>query len=407
MNKQIWGILLFIIVVNFIQAQNPLSVYCIDVDQGSSTLIASPENKYMLIDGGDYYSSSYNYGDTVLCLLESLGITHLDYTLATHYHQDHIGGMPKIIHGLSNNNTNDSILYYCYDRGDTYASGSFTYYRNAVLGKRRTINIGETIDLGGSAFIFCVVKNCQTLFGDTVFPSDENDRSIGLVLVYGSFRLNIDGDLCGYDNGGYRDLETKIAPIVGKVEVLICNHHGSRYSTNNVFLDSLRPQAAIFSQGTTPYNYGFPKQDVIDRLVSHNTYMYQMNSNSTGGTIPSGRGRILNTTAVITVHNTYYTINGDSYTLNSTGVKQEHPGNIPFSLGKFRSATVRLYNISGQMLNTRIISNPSNKNILQQQNDWYRNLASGIYFLHITATPLNLTSPLFIATKKVIVLPHR
>lgn len=358
----------------------------------------------MLIDAGDY-ETGYNYGDTVLRLIQNLGITHLDYTLATHYHQDHIGGMPTVIHGLSGYNRNDSILSYCYDRGDTYASASFTYYRNAVLGKRRIIGIGETIDLGGGAFIFCVVRNCQTLLGDTVFPSDENDRSIGMVLVNGSFRFSIDGDLCGYNDGGYRDLETKIAPIVRQVNVLVCNHHGSRYSTNNVFLDSLQPQAAVFSQGTVPYNYGFPKQDVISRLYYHNTYMYQMNSNPTGGTIPAGHGRILNTTAAITVYNTYYTINGDSYTLNSNGIEQNRTSNIPLNIQNFQSATIKLYNISGRLLMTRLIQRPS-ENLLNKPNDWFKNIASGIYFLHITAIPSNHQSPMYARTEKIIVLHH-
>ncbi len=391
-------------IFSIISAQ-PLKIYCIDVDQGSSTLIVSPANKYILIDAGDY-ETGYNYGDTVLRLIRNLGITHLDYTLATHYHADHIGGMPTVIYGLSGSGHNDSILHYCYDRADTYTTTQYIYYKNAVAGKRRTIGIGETIDLGGGAFMFCVVRNGRTLLGDTVIPSDENDRCIGMVLKYGSFKLSIDGDLAGYNSGGYRDLETKIAPIVRNVNVLIVNHHGSRYSTNNVFLDSLRPQAATISMGVYPPNtYGFPKQEVINRLVNHNTYIYQMNNNSTGGTIPSGHGRILNTTAAITVYNTYYTINGDSYTLNPNGIEQNTPSNIPLSIQNFQSATVKIYNISGRLILTRLIQRPS-ENLLNKPNDWCKNLASGIYFLHITAVPSDHQSPLYARTEKVIVLPY-
>ena len=130
-------------IFSIISAQ-PLKIYCIDVDQGSSTLIVSPANKYILIDAGDY-ETGYNYGDTVLRLIRNLGITHLDYTLATHYHADHIGGMPTVIYGLSGSGHNDSILHYCYDRADTYTTTQYIYYKNAVAGKRRTIGIVVTI----------------------------------------------------------------------------------------------------------------------------------------------------------------------------------------------------------------------------------------------------------------------
>jgi hypothetical protein len=330
----------------------------------------------------------------------------LDYTLATHYHADHIGGMPTVIYGLSGSGHNDSILHYCYDRADTYTTPQYISYKNAVAGKRRTIGIGETIDLGGGAFMFCVVRNGRTSLGDTVIPEDENDRCIGMVLKYGSFKLNIDGDLAGYNSGGYRDLETKIAPIVRHVNVLVVNHHGSRYSTNNVFLDSLRPQAATISMGVYPPNtYGFPKQDVIDRLVSHNTYIYQLNDNPDGGTIPSGHGRILNTTALITVYNTYYTINDDSYSISPNGIEQDESPRITFSAQNFQSATIKLYNISGRLIRTRLIQRPTD-NILKSSKDWFNNLSPGVYFLYITGTPFDRQSSVIQSVQKIVILPR-
>ncbi|MEO0084654.1 MAG: MBL fold metallo-hydrolase, partial [candidate division WOR-3 bacterium] len=292
----------------------PLRIYQIDVNTGDAALIVSPTNKYVLIDAGD---DRYNYGDTVLRFLRALGITHLDYLIVSHYHEDHIGGVPWVIYGLSGFGSNDSILNYCYDRGDTYTTSMYLNYVNAAGTKRRTVALGETLDLGGGVLMICVAKNGKVLSGDSVLPnSGENYRSLAWVLKFGLFKFFTGGDLVGYNVTGERDVETILAPVVRKVDVMKVNHHGSRNSSNNIFLDSLRPKAAVISQGTHPVNNNHPHQEAIDRLVAHNTYIYQMNDNPTGGTIPNGYGRILNTTATITVNQASFIINGDEYLLD-------------------------------------------------------------------------------------------
>ncbi|MCX7786024.1 MAG: MBL fold metallo-hydrolase [candidate division WOR-3 bacterium] len=297
-----------------VYGQSRLKIYQIDVNTGDAALIVSPTNKYVLIDAGD---DRHNYGDTVLRFLRNLGITHLDHIIASHYHQDHIGGIPRVIYGLSGANTNDSILGWCYDRGDTYTTPAFINYKNAIGTKRRTIGLGETLNLGGGAFMFCVAKNGKIMNGDSVLPNtEENYRSLVWVIKYGRFRFYTGGDLVGYNVSGERDVETKVAPVIGKVDVIKVNHHGSRNSSNPTFLDSLRPKAAIISQGVHPVNNNHPHQEALDRLATRNIYIYQMNTNPTGGTIPTGHGRILNTTATIIVNRASYTINGDEYLLS-------------------------------------------------------------------------------------------
>ncbi len=304
---------------NLSNGQAQLKIYQIDVNTGDAALIVSPTNKYILLDAGD---DRYNYGDTVLRFLRNLDITHLDNIIVSHYHQDHIGGIPRVIYGLSGTNTNDSLLGWCYDRGDTYTTSTFINYKNAVGSKRRTIGLGETLDLGAGAFMFCVAKNGKVMNGDSVLPNtEENYRSLVWVLQYGRFRFYTGGDLVGYNVSGERDVETKVAPVIGKVDVIKVNHHGSRNSSNPTFLDSLRPKSAIISQGVHPVNNNHPHQEALDRLAQRNIYIYQMNTNPTGGVIPTGHGRILNTSAIITVNKASYTINGDEYLLS--GVQRD------------------------------------------------------------------------------------
>ncbi|MEO0072011.1 MAG: MBL fold metallo-hydrolase [candidate division WOR-3 bacterium] len=312
--KLVLGIVVSALISYVVLSAQELRIYQIDVDQGDAALIVSPTGKYVLVDAGyDRYDQG-NYGDTVLNFLRSLGITHLDYVIASHYHQDHIGGLPRVIYGLSGWNSNDSILGWCYDRGDTYTTSSFINYRNAVANKRRTVVLGETINLGGGAFIYCIAKNGKLINGDSVLPNTgENYKSLVWILEYGYFRFFTGGDLVGANVPDERDVETKVARIAGRVELLKANHHGGRNSSNAIFLDSLSPQAVIISQGVYPVNNSHPHQEAIDRYVARNIYIYQMNNNPSGGVFPSNAGKILNTTATVTVNRYEFVINGDTY----------------------------------------------------------------------------------------------
>ena len=386
--------LAFILCISISWAQENLKIYCIDVDQGSSTLIVSPANKYLLIDAGD---DRGNYGDTVLTLLRNLGITHLDYTVATHYHEDHIGGFPRVIYGLSGAGSNDSILSYCYDRGDTYTTQQYLDYKNAVNNKRVNITLGCTLDVGGDTKLICVAKNGKVMNGDSVIPNTgENYRSIAFLLEYGYFKFFIGGDLIGTDAYEDRDVETKVAPVVRKVDALVVNHHGSRYSSNATFLDSLRPRACVISQGVTPVNYGHPHQEALDRLLEGNTYIYQLNSNPEGGTFPPEDGRILNTTAIITVGAKYYSVNGDTFYISGQSIDERAPfkpikprfeiipnpandyfviRNLPL---KNNGLKLRIYNSLGILIKTIELSEPEPKIML-------KDLKPGVYFLKVNS----------------------
>ncbi|HEY0406137.1 MAG TPA: lamin tail domain-containing protein [Pyrinomonadaceae bacterium] len=232
-------------------AAQQVRIVHIDVGQGDSTLIVGP-TKTLLFDAGVTGS-----GTQIRNVLNSLSLTSIDYFVAGHYHADHIGAIDEVVNG------GIPVNIASYDRGGSYASQTFTDYVNAVGAKRATITLNQQIDLGGGCVLTCLAVNGTTNHGN-VTPSDENARSIALVLRYGTFDYLIASDLTG-GGSSTSDVETKIATDVGDVDVLHCGHHGSETSTNQTLLNAVKPEQAVISCGDGN-TYGHPTQTILDRL---------------------------------------------------------------------------------------------------------------------------------------------
>src|SRR5690349_24468946 len=77
-------------------AQGKLRVYFVDVEGGQSTLFVTPAGKSLLIDTG-WPDQNFRDADRIAAAAKDAGISRIDYLLITHYHDDHVGGVPQLM----------------------------------------------------------------------------------------------------------------------------------------------------------------------------------------------------------------------------------------------------------------------------------------------------------------------
>jgi beta-lactamase superfamily II metal-dependent hydrolase len=275
-----------------------MRVAFIDVEQGDSTLVVSPSGGAMLFDGGDTGSGAH-----ILSTLGSYGVSQLMYTVASHYHEDHIGGMDEVIAGLGGIG---SVTGTCFDRGGSYSSSIYDEYVDAVLTKRMALTEGTVLDLGGGVTATCIAVN-----GNGVNPSSENDLGVVMRVDYQNFQMYLGGDLGGFNANDYKDIESTVANDIGKVEVYQVDHHGSMYSSNSYFLGVLEPLVSVFSVGDSN-GYGHVHQEAFDRVAAVGSYMYYTNSGE--GAVPTaGVGEVVHGDVDLTTDGQGFVVEGDNY----------------------------------------------------------------------------------------------
>lgn len=223
-------------------------VHFIDVGQADAALILC-DSKAMLIDGGNAEDSNLMY-----TYLKKQGVTHLDYVIGTHAHEDHIGG----IAGALNYATVEKV--YC--PVTDYDTKAFQNFKKAAQkhGCELTIpKVGEDFSLGNA--------NCEILAVNT--EEDTNNTSIVLRITYGEVSFLFTGDA---EREVEQALLTADAPL--QSTVLKVGHHGSETSTSYAFLREVAPTYAVISVGKDN-TYGHPTQEVLSRLRDADVKTYR------------------------------------------------------------------------------------------------------------------------------------
>ncbi len=216
-----------------------LQVRFLDVGQADAALI-SCDGHHMLIDGGNRGDSNLIYS-----VLQREEISYLDMVVATHAHEDHIGGLPGAFQYASAGLTLCPVTAYDSDVFETFAA------KAQERGGGLTVpQPGDTYPLGSATVTILGVNGAE----------DTNNTSIVLRIDYGETAFLFTGD-------GEREAERVIldSGLPLSATVLKVGHHGSDTSTSYPFLREIMPQYAVISVGTGN-SYGHPCEDTLSKL---------------------------------------------------------------------------------------------------------------------------------------------
>lgn len=227
-------------------SEGEATVHFIDVGQGDCELITVGEST-VLIDCGesDYY-------DNVKSYLTKLGITKLDYVIATHPHSDHMGGMGYVL-------TDFKVGHFMMPRtSDDMIPSTRVYERMIGALEEKKISAsyakaGDVIELdnGGRLEILAPLHDDY---------DNLNNYSVTIRFVFGSNSFLLTGDI---ERAAENDILNSGEDI--SCDVLKVAHHGSTSSSTMAFLREADPEYAVINVGKDN-SYGHPKQEVLDRL---------------------------------------------------------------------------------------------------------------------------------------------
>ena len=250
------------------QANGHLQVHYLNVGQGDAALIVSPLGQTLLIDSGPSSASNCASATGIISQLTAIGVTRLDYHVASHYDADHIGCSDVVVGHWP-------VQHAVYDRGTASLPSTQTYarYAAAVANKRQTVTVGQQIVLDAGAAVPVIFQVVAVNGNGTAGSLSENDRSIVLVLHFGSFDAEFGGDLAGENSNGNHNVESLIASAVGQVEAYKVHHHGSATSSNAAWMSAIHPKVAILSVGS-PNAFDHPTQAALDRIHASGAVTY-------------------------------------------------------------------------------------------------------------------------------------
>ena len=233
-----------------------MKVHFINFGQGDSILVQLPDGRNMLVDAG-----TRDAGIKVINYLRQTGINRIDYLVATHPHEDHIGGMAAVIRGFSVNGI--------YMPQITHNTKTYLDLLEAIQSKGLKITTAEAgiklVDTSGLSVLVLAPNNAAY--------EDLNNYSAVIKLTCGRIGFLLTGDALAQSE---KEMLAKGSDL--RSDVLKVSHHGSYSSTSQDFLDVVKPKYAVISVGTGN-DYGYPHDTALRRLSGIQLYRTDLDGN--------------------------------------------------------------------------------------------------------------------------------
>lgn len=247
------------------RAENALRIHFLDVGQGDATLIEFPDDKVALIDGGNDRNENTA---TILRYMNALKINTIDYLVATHADGDHVGGL-------------DTVL--------AYKSVRKAFIPKQVIAGEQYLQFYEALQKENCEIVYS--ERMQIAWTDTyqfsfLYPyeyaeeiQENNDNSAVLWLSYQDVSTLFMGDASAKLEKRLVDeakngLLNGFASHLFETDVLKVSHHGSKYSTCEVFLQYVQAKTAVISCGEENV-YGHPHEETLQRLEDREIQTYR------------------------------------------------------------------------------------------------------------------------------------
>lgn len=236
--------LIMLLLTRIVRIINPtLKIYFIDVGQGDSTLIVTPKNKKILIDGGEGKTN------VLFQYLLDRRINKIDYIIISHFDSDHCNGLIEIIEKMRVENIVMS----------KQSKESKEYKKILEIIKQKNIKVSSV----KAEDKIIIEKNLYTKIlnpAEKFEFQDLNNNAIVAKLVYKNFSMLFTGDIEKAEENLAKKYKNELKSTILKVA-----HHGSKTSTSEEFLKYVEPQIALIGVGENN-KFGHPNQITIEKL---------------------------------------------------------------------------------------------------------------------------------------------
>ncbi len=236
------------------QSQPGLRLDFLDVGQGDSLLITTPNNRYVLVDGGGDFELDYKLSRKI-----PFPFCNLDMVFLTHSHADHYSGLARVFQRCSVGQFTFNDIE-CVSKSCKKVAGIIPL-KKVYRGDSFVID-GVTIKV-----LWPPREKSNTDW------SDVNDSSTILLIDYGSFEALLAGDASAKVLESL-DLPGIFSLVQGKLDIYKVSHHGSKTGLAQHFLTQLQPENCVISAGIGN-SFGHPHQEVIDFLSKVGCHLYR------------------------------------------------------------------------------------------------------------------------------------